>query len=213
MVDRVEVITNPSARYEAEGMGGIINIILKKDQSEGFNGTIDAIAGNPANYGLAANINYRHRKVNFFVNYGIAYRSQPGRSELYQEVYDNDTTFLLQQKNTNEYHVLNNNIRGGIDIFLNPKNTLTGSYFYRGLNSTRHSELNYRDYANTLNNLLSTTSRTQDETETEPNSEYSIIYKKLFKNEGQELVTEVKFLDNRENSDQERGGRIFNGDE
>jgi ferric enterobactin receptor len=203
MVDRVEVITNPSARYEAEGMGGIINIILKKDQSEGFNGTIDAIAGNPANYGLAANINYRHRKVNFFVNYGIAYRSQPGRSELYQEVYDNDTTFLLQQKNRNEYDVLNNNIRGGIDVFLNPKNTLTGSYFYRGLNSNRHSELNYRDYANTLDNLLSTTTRTQDETEKEPNSEYSIIHKKLFKHEGQELVTEVKFLDNRENSDQD----------
>jgi ferric enterobactin receptor len=202
MVERVEVITNPSARYEAEGMAGIINIVLKKEQREGFNGTVDAIAGNPSNYGLAANINYRHRKVNFFLNYGIAYRSQPGRSALYQEVYDNDTTFLLEQKNRTEYDALNNNIRGGIDIFLNPTNTLTGSYFYRGLNSTRHSELNYRDYANTLDNLLSTTTRTQDETETEPNSEYSIVYKKLLKKEGEELVSEIKFLDNKENSDQ-----------
>lgn len=209
MVERVEVITNPSARYEAEGMGGIINIVLKKEQREGFNGTIDAIAGNPSNYGLAANINYRHRKVNFFINYGIAYRSQPGRSELYQEVYDNDTTFLLQQKNRTEYDALNNNIRGGIDVFINPLNTLTGSYFYRGLNSTRHSELNYRDYANTLDNLLSTTTRTQDETEKEPNSEYSLIYKKLFKNEGHELVGELKFLDNRENSDQDFVQRNF----
>lgn len=203
MIERVEVVTNPSARYEAEGLGGIINIVLKKEQSQGFNGSVDVIVGNPANYGLAANINYRHKKVNFFINYGIAHREQNGRSSLYQEVYDNDTTFLLEQNNRMSYLVLNNNIRGGLDIFLSKNSTLTGSYLYRGLIATRKATLLYDDYANNLSNLLFQSKRTQDEEETEPNSEYSLIFKRVFEGKGHELLSEIKFLDNRETSDQD----------
>ena len=74
MVDKVEIITNPSARYEAEGVGGVINIILKKEKQQGFNGSIEAVAGTPTNLGAAANFNYRHKRFNFFINYGINYR-------------------------------------------------------------------------------------------------------------------------------------------
>ena len=77
MIDRVEIITNPSARYEAEGMAGIINIVLKKDKRQGFNGSFEVTTGYPTNLGGAANLNYRHKKMNFFINYGIAYRKQP----------------------------------------------------------------------------------------------------------------------------------------
>jgi ferric enterobactin receptor len=92
MIERVEVITNPSARYEAEGMAGIINIILKKNNAQGFNASFDVITGYPTNLGGAANLNYRHKKINFFINYSIAYREQPGVGRLYQELYDMDTT-------------------------------------------------------------------------------------------------------------------------
>lgn len=212
MIERVEVITNPSARYEAEGLGGIINIVLKKEQSQGFNGSVDVIVGNPANYGLAANINYRHRKVNFFINYGIAHREQNGRSSLYQEVYDNDTTFLLEQNNRMSYLVLNNNIRGGLDFFLTENSTLTASYLYRGLIATRKATLLYEDYANTTSNLLHRSKRTQDEEETEPNSEYSLIFKRVFEGKGHELLSEIKFLDNRETSDQDFVEQRWNPD-
>jgi outer membrane receptor protein involved in Fe transport len=57
MVERVEVITNPSARYEAEGQAGIINIVLKKERTQGFNGAFDGIGGYPTNLGGAANVN------------------------------------------------------------------------------------------------------------------------------------------------------------
>ncbi|MBK8825955.1 MAG: TonB-dependent receptor plug domain-containing protein [Saprospiraceae bacterium] len=67
MIDRVEVITNPSARYEAEGMSGIINIILKKDNRTGINGSFEVSGGWPENYGLGANVNYRKGKTNFFL--------------------------------------------------------------------------------------------------------------------------------------------------
>ncbi|HPH18283.1 MAG TPA: carboxypeptidase-like regulatory domain-containing protein, partial [Haliscomenobacter sp.] len=107
LVDKVEVITNPSARYEAEGQAGIINIVLKKDRRQGFNGSFDLITGNPDNFGAGANVNYRKDKVNFFLNYALAYRLQPGRSEQYQEVYDGPITRILEQSNKGQIRAAN----------------------------------------------------------------------------------------------------------
>ena len=202
MIERVEVVTNPSARYEAEGLGGIINIVLKKDKTQGFNGSIDVITGHPTNYGLAANFNYRHKKINFFINYGLAYRNQPGVGSLYQEVYSNGTTSFLRQSNTSHVKGLNNNIRGGLDYYFNDKNILTAAYLFRRTDVNRITDIVYNDYRTSLDNLTSYATRRQNEDEAEPNSEYSLIYKKLFEGKGHELLTEIKFLDNRESSDQ-----------
>jgi ferric enterobactin receptor len=87
MIDRVEVITNPSARYEAEGMSGIINIVLKKDNQAGINGSFEVSGGWPENYGLGANMNYRKNKTNFFINYGLNYNYNPSEGYIYQENY------------------------------------------------------------------------------------------------------------------------------
>ncbi|MDH3710484.1 MAG: TonB-dependent receptor, partial [Cyclobacteriaceae bacterium] len=74
MVERVEVVTNPSARYDAEGLAGIINIILKKENREGVNGSFNVVVGHPDNYGISFNLNYRRKWVNLFANYGVSYR-------------------------------------------------------------------------------------------------------------------------------------------
>ena len=199
MIERVEVITNPSARYEAEGMAGIINIVLRKERNQGFNASFELITGSPANFGGAANLNYRHRKVNFFINYGIAYRVQPGIGSLYQEVYGTDTTFL-KQENEGTITGFNNNIRGGIDFYFTETSILTGSYLFRRSDATRTTDIEYRNYRGDLTNLDSIETRRQDEEESEPNSEYSLIYKKTFPEKDHELVAEVKFLDNWESS-------------
>jgi outer membrane receptor protein involved in Fe transport len=199
MIERVEVITNPSARYEAEGMAGIINIVLRKERNQGFNGSFEVITGMPSNFGGAANLNYRHRKVNFFINYGIAYRVQPGVGNLYQEVYGADTTFL-KQKNEGSIIGFNNNIRGGIDFYFTETSILTGSYLFRRSDATRVTDIEYQNYRYNLSNLDSLETRRQDEEESEPNSEYSLVYKKTFPEKDHELVAEVKFLDNWESS-------------
>lgn len=202
MIERVEVITNPSARYEAEGMAGIINIILKKERNQGFNASFEIITGNPTNFGGAANLNYRHKKINFFVNYGIAYRVTPGRGSIYQETYDDDTVAILKQKTKNAITGFNNNIRGGLDFYFTEKSILTASYLFRRSDVNRITDIRYEDYINDLNNYQSFTLRRQDENETEPNSEYSVIYKKSFGKKDHELIAEVKLLDNWESSQQ-----------
>ncbi|GAB4017619.1 TonB-dependent receptor [Spirosoma koreense] len=201
-IERVEVITNPSARYEAEGMGGIINIVLKKEHREGINGSFDIITGYPANFGLAANVNYRRKNLNFFINYTNSFRNTPGRSSMYQEVYRNDSTFITQQNSTSSQKGINNNARAGLDYFFNPKNVLTASYTWRLSKGKRFSDITYRDYQFSTSNLKSITNRTQDETETEPNSEYALTYKRSFAREGHELTADVRYLDNWESSDQ-----------
>jgi ferric enterobactin receptor len=202
LIERVEIITNPSARYEAEGMSGIINIVLKKEQNQGVNGSFELIMGDPMNYGVAANINYRHKKVNFFVNYGVAYRKGPGKGEQFQKVYSHDTTFITEMSRVGGTTGFNNNIRGGLDYNFNETSTLTAAYLLKRSDVRRITDFTYKDYIFTTNNLQTITMRQQDEKEHEPNSEYSLSYKKTFKKKGQELIVDARFLDNWERSDQ-----------
>jgi len=196
-VERVEIITNPSARYEAEGMSGIINIILKKDQNQGFNGSFEVILGNPANYGGAINVNYRKNKLNFFVNYGLAFRKIPGLGSQFQAVYNPGETLLTDVTRTGTVDGLHNNLRAGFDYFFDEKNILTASYMMRRTDVDR-----FTDIVNDRSNPLGVVERFQNEIETEPNSEASLTYKKSFKEKGKELVVDFRYIDYWERSDQ-----------
>ena len=202
LIESVEVITNPSARYEAEGNAGVINIILKKDRKRGLNGSFELLLGEPANYGVSANVNYRYKKLNFFINYSIAYRVQPGIGSLYQEVYAGDTTFVQIQDREGRREGINNNIRGGLDYYFNEQNILTGSYRFQRSDGKRFTDLRYEDYLFNRSNLVSTSLRDQYEIESEPYSEYVLAYKRLFSKKGHELNADVRYLNYWENSDQ-----------
>lgn len=202
MIEKVEVITNPSARYEAEGMAGIINIILKKDKNQGFNASIEAVLGQPTNYGLGANLNYRHKKVNFFINYGLTYRVSPNIGFLDQTVNDAGLLKLSTQERTGNIEGINNNIRGGLDYYFTEKDVLTASYLFKRSDARRITDLIYTDYEGDKSNKTLSTFRQQDETEDEPNSEYTLSYKKDFVKKGQGLTAEIKFIDNWERSNQ-----------
>ena len=203
LIDRIEVITNPSARYEAEGMAGIINIILKKDQRKGLNGSLDLTTGYPDNYGLAANANYRTGNLNLFGNYGISYRKRPGKGSLYQEVYDRnefkpDTTYILQQNQDRERGGWDNTLRAGAEYFFNDKTTLTGSLTYENENGDNRSDIEYRDYIFNLDNLTGITRRLDREKEIENNLEYVMSFRKEYEREGHLLTADVRYQDNAE---------------
>jgi ferric enterobactin receptor len=201
-IERIEVITNPSARYEAEGMAGIINIVLKKNQNKGLNGSFEVTTGYQPNYGVAAKVNYRKNKINFFLNYGIAYRVPISAGRLYQEVYGKDTTAILEQTTAGQVKTISNTIRGGLDYFFDERNILTASYQFRRTDALRITDNNYRDYVQNTSNLKSITDRQQRETEAEPYSEYALTYKKTYARKGQELTADLRYLTYWERSDQ-----------
>jgi ferric enterobactin receptor len=202
MIDKIEIITNPSARYEAEGMGGIINIVLKKERSRGLNGAFDLTTGYPQNFAAGINLNYRTRKLNFFSGYSPNYRDTPNETSQYQELYNGDTTSITRQTSKNQRISWDHNFRFGADYFINPKNTLTTSFTYNYNKSTRISDLTYRDYLFAESNPTGITTRRQDEKEVEPNLEYALNYKKTFGRDGHELNAEFRYQNNYEDSDQ-----------
>lgn len=87
-IERVEVITSPSARYDAEGTAGILNIILRKKETLGFNGSLNLQTGYPANGGISANLNYRTEKYNLFATTGYRYDESPGNANFDTRYFD-----------------------------------------------------------------------------------------------------------------------------
>ncbi|MEK7253426.1 MAG: outer membrane beta-barrel family protein [Bacteroidota bacterium] len=193
MIDRVEIITNPSAKYEAEGMSGIINIVLKKNRQPGFNGSLDLGGGHPTYFGAAANANWRKNRLNLFGNYGLNYRSSPGKGKQYQEFYTDDTTFVTLQFSNRERSGWEKFHRLGFDYFFNPKNTLTAEFVFETSDEENSNDILYKDFLNRIGIVTGKTFRTDNETTQEPTLEYVLSYKKLFEEEDQELSIEFSY--------------------
>lgn len=198
LIDRIEVITNPSARYEAEGMAGILNIILKKERQQGWNGSMETTIGWPYEWGGAANVNYRKSMFNLFANYGIRYRTGPGRGTQYQEFYRNDSIFINDQVRDHKRNGLSNNIRLGVDLFIGKEGTLTSSFNYRYSQDDNKTILTYRDYLGDLQHPTLITMRTDEETELEPTLEYAVNWKRTFGKEEHVWTADVRYQDNGE---------------
>ncbi|MEO1515033.1 MAG: TonB-dependent receptor [Bacteroidota bacterium] len=213
LIERVEVITNPSARYEAEGMAGIINIVLKKERKSGLNGSFDFNGGLPESYGTAINLNYRASKLNFFTNLGFNRRQRPGSSYLYQEVYNGDTTLISEQRGDRERIGLNANLRLGVDYSFTPKSTLTSSFTFRGGRDDNFNSFIYRDFLNSSENPTGISRRTDDEIENEYELQYTLRYKKTYDRKGQQLTADIRYEDNSEDEGSDLVERYFTKDD
>jgi len=183
LIEQVEVITNPSARYEAEGMAGIINIVLKKNKGGGFNGSFDLSGGYPERAGASANLNYRKGKLNWFANYGMNYRENPGGGFNYARRTIGDDILILDQDRDQNRTGLSNSVRLGLDYFFTDKSQLTGSFLYRKSNEDNTAVNTYLDsisVAGLSPEFVEKTVRTDSETEDELNQEFSLNYRKEF---------------------------------
>lgn len=135
-IEDVEVITNPSAKFDPDGMAGILNIVLKKNKLRGFHGNVTGSVGTGDNYNGSLGINYRNKKVNLFSNYSYRYSDRFGWSDIDRLNISDDVSSQLIQDNDGARRGGSHALKLGSDFYLNPKNTLTIS----GLMSLRDSE-------------------------------------------------------------------------
>jgi hypothetical protein len=122
-IESIELITNPSARYEAAGNAGIINIRLKKNRSFGTNGSVNAgwNIGTYPKYNTGINLNYRNRLVNIYGSYGYN-NSQNLSTMSIRRLTSSDS--LFEQKNRVNMQSESQNYKAGVDFFLDKKSTL-----------------------------------------------------------------------------------------
>ena len=134
-IERIEVITNPSARYRPDGTSGIINIVLKKNIRNGFNGSATANAGNKDRYNGILSLNYRPKKLNLFGSYSLRQDTRK-RFNTIDRTYlesNGDTKSLYNQVTTSAAHPHAQIATAGIDYTIDEKNSMgaSGTYFNR----------------------------------------------------------------------------------
>jgi len=95
MIQQIEVITNPSAKYDAEGTAGIINIVIKKEERKGINGSASLNTGAPHNHSFGLSLNRRTEKFNFFSQLGVGYRELPSYSKNINRDLNLNTTIFF----------------------------------------------------------------------------------------------------------------------
>ena len=141
-IDRIEVITNPSARYDASGSAGIINIILKKDKGEGLKGEIRTTVGTPANYILMPSLSYKTSKLNLFGNIRWRYSDYNGIYTVNQTNTGIDA-FTLNSKEIEDRHDDGLTFYLGGDYIISENTNATLAYFRANTKDTDHTELDY----------------------------------------------------------------------
>jgi outer membrane receptor protein involved in Fe transport len=207
-IERVEVITSPSARYDAEGTAGILNIILRRSKLQGFNGALTGTIGHPNAAGISGNINYRTGDVNIFNTTSYNHREVPGNSSSYTQYFnleyddqgnliaDNPDTFADE---TNDYDRLRKNLSTnfGVEWYITDSASLTGSVSYRnGDNESNTTNVLTQYDAN--GQFLSQSNRFDPEEETDKVIQYSVNFQKDFNTSGEKLTLDFQYEDNSE---------------
>ena len=179
MIESIEIITNPSAKYEASGTAGILNIILKKEEKKGWNGSVSVNTGIPDNHSLGLSLNRRTENFNLFAQLGAGYRSLPQESEnINQNLITDEVLLSNGEEFRNETFF---NLTLGTDYHINDLNvlTLSGNFAYEI--EDQPSNYNFQ-FFDENNNLISNWIREESTEATNPKYRYELNYKKQFKN-------------------------------
>jgi outer membrane receptor protein involved in Fe transport len=192
-IDKVEVITNPSARYDAEGGGGILNIILKKGKNQGFNGSIIVSVGEPENTGVSGNFNIKNEKSNFFTTLGYAKRDGPGNFKIDQENFDSDRNLIsyVEERRKNNRYSEGFNGNFGMEIYIDKSSSWTNMLSIRKNKGGNPENVIYSIFSPTL--PFEQRQRFNDVYRTNQNAEYTSNYIKRFKRDGHKLTIDSAF--------------------
>ncbi len=193
IIERVEVVTNVSARYDAEGEAGIINIVLKKDRRAGLNGSFEVNTGWPHNHGGSFNINYRKGKFNLFTGLGVQYNQSPGGGSSYQRFIQADTIFAYDRKREQLRGGLAGNYRLGADFNIDEKTSITASGMISRHWQQNDYTLTYTDFDenDVLTDLVV---RSEDEQAEKDNYEANLNFTRTFRTPEQKLTADVRWF-------------------
>lgn len=176
MIESVEVITNPSAKYEAEGTSGIINIILKKEDKKGTNGSISVNTGTPHNHSVGLSLNHRTNNFNLFTQLGVGYRELPNSRRSINRNLVTDTTISTNGKEYRNEQFYNFIL--GTDYYINDRNVITLSGNFALELEDQPSTTNYiMTHGETF---LSEWERTEETEATNPKYQFELQYKRDF---------------------------------
>ena len=197
-IEKVEVITSPSARYEAQGSGGIINIILRKTKKLGLNGSLSSNIGYPKSTGISSNLNYRQGKINFFNSSGFNDRVRPGTGHNHSEYYNGDqpSTFFEENRETerDRNSFFTNN---GVEWYIDDKTSIIGAFFY---NQAKSDDLtiNNIDEIDESGNILNQTIHDENEKDIDSNREYNLNFERKFNDSGHKLTLDFQYDNSKE---------------
>lgn len=206
-IQNVEVITNPSARYDAQGMTGIINIVTKKDRKMGFNGNVSIGAGTRDKYNGSLGLNLRNEKWNFFLNSSYRRNRNYHRFTTDRVNYYNDSTFYSYENNTRDFTGFFNTLGTEYAIDKNNSFTLTENInimrFGGGTVTDFWSRDGGVDYAHQL--------RYAKRTGGPLSISSSVTYKHKFAKPGQEISTDLTYVANSSKNNQTYNTYNYNG--
>ncbi|KQC01735.1 outer membrane beta-barrel family protein [Pedobacter sp. Hv1] len=189
-IARIEVITNPSAKYKPDGTGGIINIVLKKNSKNGLNGGVTANIGNQERYNTSINLNYKPGKVNLFGSYSIKqdYRLRQTTNNRTQVDPTSRTSSYYQDEISASSRPFSNTATLGLEYAIDDKNTIgiSGNYYFRNMHK---NDLTLKMVSNS-NGLVSDYQRIRKNYEYEREADATFFFEHNFKKEDHKIRLE-----------------------
>ena len=193
-IETIELITNPSSKYDAAGNSGIINIRTKKNNTIGTNGTITAMGGYGDNYRTSAgvNLNHRNKGINLFGNYNFASTDRGQYMIIDREVSNSNVkTFFGQQVGSLRKND-NNNFKAGLDLFLN-KNNILGVLVNGYVNAGNDVDNNTTFIGRTFSQPDSSVIAINNANRSYKNMAYNLNYKSVLDTSGKELSVDLDY--------------------
>lgn len=215
-VSRIEIMANPSARYDAAGKGGIINILLKKNVKTGLNGNIslNGGTGRGARLGGGTDLNYRTEKINVFGNYNYFFQNLKGNTNTDRTFFSDQSAAQIpsrvsRQETTETAKLRSQNFRAGLDVFLNEKNTL-GFLINGGVGKYPSLQKTKNILYNAAGNKQIWDARTLTEgKERWEDMLYNVNYLHRFNDKGHELALDMDYVSHFSKMDQQLDTRYI----
>lgn len=189
-IESVEVITNPSAKYDAEGQSGIINIVLKRNKKLGLNGNVGLTAGNRDNYNGNTSLSFQNNKINIYGNYGYRYGNRPGggfNNITYKKPDAQTDLAFADQTSSSEGLDKSHNAKAGIDYYLTTKDILSFSGGFNSRSQTSNDLAMIYKYGS-QRNPLEFSSRNNSREGSGNSYDLNFDYSHKFKTQGEELT-------------------------